>query len=81
MRASRSPHDLGRDFCRAVLACALRAHPAESLLLSDPLRLPELFAFDVASLRAPHLIQSGWFEINREGGWDMVRLRESAGEE
>ncbi len=26
MRASRSPHDVGRDFCRAVLADLLRQH-------------------------------------------------------
>ena len=26
MRTSRSPHDLGRDFCRAALADLLRQH-------------------------------------------------------
>ncbi len=58
-----------------LLACALHAHPAEALLLSDLLRLPELFPFDLTAIGATQLLQSGWFEIRREGGWDMARLR------
>lgn len=57
-----------------LLACALHAHPAQALLVSDLLRLPELFPFDLSGLGPAQLVQSGWFEITREGGWEMVRL-------
>lgn len=58
-----------------LLACALHAHPADALLFSDLLRLPELFPFDLPSVGVAQLAQTGWFEVTREGGWDMVRLR------
>ena len=59
-----------------LLACALHAHPADALLVSDLLRLPELFPFDLNGLSAAQLARSGWFEVTREGGWDMVRRKQ-----
>lgn len=58
-----------------MLACALHAHPADALIFSDLLRLPELFPFDLTPVGVAQVLQAGWFEVTREGGWDMVRLR------
>ncbi len=58
-----------------LLACALHAHPAEALLFSDLVRLPELFPFDLTRVSAAPLTHSGWFEVAYEGGWEMIRLR------
>lgn len=58
-----------------LLACALYAHPAETLPVSDLLRLPELFPFDLSGMSIAQLRQADWFEITREGNWDMVRLK------
>ena len=56
-----------------LLACALRAHPAEELPFADLLRLPELFAFRF-TLTVDHLRDHRWFAVQRQGpGWDMVR--------
>jgi hypothetical protein len=57
-----------------LLACALRAHPAEELPFTDLLRLPELFPFRF-TLAADDLRARSRFEVQRQGpGWDMVRL-------
>jgi len=56
-----------------LLACALHAHPAEAILATDLLRLPELFPFDL-QVTVRDLKQSHWFTVQREGGWEMVRL-------
>lgn len=65
-----------------LLACALHAHPAETLGIDDLTRLPELFPFDLTRLRVGDLTRSGWFEVWREGGaFERVCLRrEAAGE-
>lgn len=57
-----------------LLACALRAHPSGSLLLSDLLRLPVLFPFAL-QVTGEHLARSPWFAIHREGGWEMAALQ------
>ena len=57
-----------------LLACALRAHPAEELPFADLLHLPELFPFRF-TLAVDHLRTHPWFAVQRQGaGWDMVRL-------
>ncbi len=57
-----------------LLACALRAHPAEELPFADLLHLPELFPFRF-TLTVDHLRAHRWFEVQRQGaGWDMVRV-------
>jgi len=56
-----------------LLACALHAHPAESLPFSDLLRLPETFPF-AFSVTGTHLARSDWFTRHREGGWEMISL-------
>lgn len=56
-----------------LLACALHAHPADSLPVDDLVRLPELFPF-VFHLRASELARSPWFHIYHEGEWHMVSL-------
>lgn len=62
-----------------LLACSLRAHPAESIPLPDLLRLPELFSFRF-STEPDQLRRSAHFRVDRQGGgWDSVRLAESAG--
>ncbi len=56
-----------------LLACALRAHPAEELPFADLLHLPELFPFRF-TLTVDHLRAHPWFIVQRQGaGWDMVR--------
>ena len=56
-----------------LLACALRAHPAEELPFADLLHLPELFPFRF-TLTVDHLRAHPWFVVQRQGaGWDMVR--------
>ncbi|MEJ5241103.1 MAG: hypothetical protein WHS87_07895 [Anaerolineales bacterium] len=57
-----------------LLACALQAHPADSLPLEDLIRLPELFPFRLSDLRAEHLMESGWFQVTRQVDWEMVQL-------
>ncbi len=60
-----------------LLACALHAHPADSLAFSDLLRLPELFPFQFTA-NTEDLRGHSYFEIQREGtGWDMVRLSDN----
>ena len=57
-----------------LLACALFAHPGESLPFTDFLRLPELFPFKF-SVALEDFRSSDYFSVQREGmGWDMVRL-------
>lgn len=60
-----------------LLACALYAHPAESLAFADLSRLPELFPFRfIVSIEG--LRNHAYFDIQREGtGWDMVRLSDN----
>ncbi len=59
-----------------LLACGLRAHPAEELPFADLVRLPELFPFGFA-LDLNQLRRSPYVEIQRQGsGWDVVRLKE-----
>jgi hypothetical protein len=56
-----------------LLACALRAHPAEELPFADLLRLPELFSF-CFTLTVDHLRAHPWFVVQRQGaGWESVR--------
>jgi len=56
-----------------LLACALRAHPADEIPFTDLLRLPELFPFRF-TLTLDHLRQHPQFAVQRQGaGWDMVR--------
>ncbi len=57
-----------------LLACALRAHPAEELPFADLLHLPELFPFHF-TLTVDHLRTHPWFGVQRQGtGWNMVRV-------
>jgi hypothetical protein len=57
-----------------LLACALRAHPADELPFADLLRLPELFPFRF-TLAVDDLRADPRFAVQRQGaGWDMVRL-------
>ncbi|MBL7162088.1 MAG: hypothetical protein ISS57_05745 [Anaerolineales bacterium] len=68
-----------RDLELWLLACALRAHPAESLPFADLLRLPELFPFRFTA-NVEDIRSYAYFEIQREGtGWDMVRLSNDVG--
>ena len=56
-----------------LLACALRAHPADELPFADLLRMPELFPF-AFTVRLDDLRQHHGFAVQRQGdGWDMVR--------
>ena len=57
-----------------LLACALHAHPADSVLFSDLLRLPVLFPFRITVSRH-QLAQSPWFRLYREGTWEKVELQ------
>lgn len=60
-----------------LLACALRAHPADELPLLDLLRLPELFPFQFA-VRPEELRRDPQFAVQRQGpGWESVRASES----
>lgn len=57
-----------------LLACVLRAHPAEEIPYADLLRLPELFPFRL-SAALDHLRHSPRFEVQRQSlSWDMVGL-------
>lgn len=57
-----------------LLACALRAHPAEELPFADLPHLPELFPFRF-TLTVDHLRGHPWFLVQRQGaGWDMVQV-------
>jgi hypothetical protein len=57
-----------------LLACALRAHPADELPFTDLLRLPELFPFRF-TLTVDYLRADPRFTVQRQGaGWDMVGL-------
>ncbi len=65
-------HASERDLEAWLLACALRAHPAEELPFADLLRLPMLFPFRF-TLTVDHLRDHPWFTVQRQGmGWDMV---------
>jgi len=56
-----------------LLACALRAHPAEELPFADLLHLPELFPFRF-TLSVDYLRAHPWFVVQRQGvSVDMVR--------
>ena len=58
-----------------LLACALRAHPAEELPFADLVRLPELFPFRF-TLAVTDLRADGRFDVQRQGpGWEMVGVR------
>jgi hypothetical protein len=56
-----------------LLACALFSHPAEELPFADLINLPELFPFRF-SITLDDLRRNGQFIIQRQGGWEMVRL-------
>lgn len=56
-----------------LLACALFAHPAEELPFADLINLPELFPFRF-SITLDDLRRNNQFIIQRQGGWEMVRL-------
>jgi hypothetical protein len=56
-----------------LLACALRAHPADELPFADLLCMPELFPF-AFTVKLDDLRQHSGFAVQRQGdGWDMVR--------
>lgn len=57
-----------------LLACALSAHPAEELPFADLVNLPELFPFRF-SITLDDLRRDPQFIIQRQGGWEMVRLK------
>jgi hypothetical protein len=64
----------GTDLEAWLLACALRAHPAQELPFADLLHLPELFPFRF-TLTVDHLRAHPGFVVNRQGsGWDMVHV-------
>jgi len=56
-----------------LLACALSAHPADELPFADLLNLPELFPFRF-TVTLDDLRRNSKFIIQRQGGWEMVRL-------
>ena len=56
-----------------LLACALFSHPANELPFTDLLNLPELFPFRF-TVKLDDLRRSNKFIIQRQGGWEMVRL-------
>lgn len=61
-----------------LLACALRAHPAEEIPFADLVRLPELFPFRL-TVGVESLRRHERFRVQRQGsGWDMVRLEAAA---
>lgn len=57
-----------------LLACALSAHPADELPFADLLNLPELFPFRF-TVTLDDLRRNSQFIIQRQGGWEMVRLK------
>jgi hypothetical protein len=57
-----------------LLACALFSHPANELPFTDLLNLPELFPFRL-TVTLDDLRRSNQFIIQRQGGWEMVRLK------
>ena len=58
-----------------LLAVVLTAHPAEEMLFSDLVRLPELFPFRL-HLSSNDLRHLPRFEVHRQGlGRDMISLR------
>jgi hypothetical protein len=60
-----------------LLACALRAHPAEELIFTDLLHLPELFPFRFM-VSVDRLRSHPWFAVQRQGTrWDMVRIAQA----
>ena len=62
-----------KDLEAWLLACALRAHPAEEVPFADLLHLPELFPF-CFTLSVADLRQRPCFAVQRQGtNWDMVR--------
>ncbi len=68
----------GTDLEAWLLACALRAHPAEELPFADLLRLPEIFPFRF-TLAVDNLRNDPRFVVQRQGsGWDMVRADSDA---
>jgi len=58
-----------------LLSCALQAHPAEELTVANLLRLPELFPFKF-TISLDHLRKNPRLVIQRQGSWDMIRLKE-----
>lgn len=62
-----------------MLACALRAHPAEEIPFADLSRLPELFPFRFG-ITVDQLRENRRCTIQRHGmGWDMVRVADAVG--
>jgi len=57
-----------------LLACALFSHPADELPFTDLLNLPELFPFRF-TVKLDDLRRNNQFIIQRQGGWEMVRLK------
>jgi len=65
-----------KDLEKWLLACALKAHPAEELPFADLVRLPELFPFRF-TVTVDELRQDCRFAVQRQGsGWDAVRVVE-----
>jgi hypothetical protein len=56
-----------------LLACALFSHPANELPVNDLINLPELFPFRL-TIKLDGLRRNNLFIIQRQGGWEMVRL-------
>jgi hypothetical protein len=58
-----------------LLVCALTAHPSDQLPFSDLIRLPELFPFKF-TVTLDHIRTNTKFNVQRQGMWDMVSMRE-----
>jgi hypothetical protein len=71
------PLTIGQTGVQAwLLACALFSHPAEEMPFADLINLPELFPFRF-SITLDDLRRNNQFIIQRQGGWEMVRLNYS----
>ncbi len=69
-------HTENTDLQAWLLACALHAHPDDSLLIDDLLRLPELFPFHL-TLDTDALRRAPWFSLYREANWVRVALQQN----
>ncbi len=59
-----------------LLACALEAHPSESIPFNDLVHLPELFPFTL-SVNLDYLRKNPLFVVHRQGGdLDMIQLKQ-----
>jgi len=64
---ARSVHASSTEVEKWLLACALRAHPSDSLPFADLIGLPELFPFPI-NINVDNLRQDPRFRIQRQGG-------------